>query len=211
MIVNGELCQRNSLEHHGIKGMKWGEKRYQTGNGTWTPEGLARRKARGEYGDGSSSKGSSKSSSDGKKSMSKKLRDMGRHDEDLAYAEKQLSKAIAKNKSAKKIARIRKAVDIEKEILRAQKEYIQNDANVSRGRKIARTLLTGSGITMSGDHYKRLRAAGYGKVMSYLNSRTYDGEGYTDANRHILRLEYRAASKRLEKAEKEKRKNSSKK
>lgn len=35
------------LEHHGILGMHWGERRYQDSNGNWTEEGLARRRKGG--------------------------------------------------------------------------------------------------------------------------------------------------------------------
>ena len=37
-VYSGELY------HHGIKGMKWGVRRYQNPDGTWTKEGLIRRK-----------------------------------------------------------------------------------------------------------------------------------------------------------------------
>lgn len=33
----------NSLMHHGIKGQKWGVRRYQNSDGTWTEEGKKRR------------------------------------------------------------------------------------------------------------------------------------------------------------------------
>lgn len=41
----------DQLYHSGIKGQKWGNNRYQLSDGTWTEEGLARRRAR-EGGDG---------------------------------------------------------------------------------------------------------------------------------------------------------------
>ena len=39
------------LEHHGIRGMKHGRRRYQNEDGTWTDEGLAARKKREGWGD----------------------------------------------------------------------------------------------------------------------------------------------------------------
>ena len=33
------------LYHHGIKGQKWGARRFQNRDGTWTPEGKERRNA----------------------------------------------------------------------------------------------------------------------------------------------------------------------
>ena len=32
----------NSLRHHGVKGMKWGVRRFQNEDGSLTPEGRAR-------------------------------------------------------------------------------------------------------------------------------------------------------------------------
>lgn len=47
LTSDGNLCEENELCHWGIKGMKWGVRRYQNRDGSLTSAGRARR----EYGD----------------------------------------------------------------------------------------------------------------------------------------------------------------
>jgi hypothetical protein len=42
--------ETNQLQHHGIKGMKWGVRRYQNEDGSLTPEGEKRYKEDGNGG-----------------------------------------------------------------------------------------------------------------------------------------------------------------
>lgn len=44
---DGELYATDELKHYGVRGMKWGVRRYQNADGTLTPEG--RKKAKREY------------------------------------------------------------------------------------------------------------------------------------------------------------------
>ena len=43
VIVHGQLCSANELYHHGIKGMKWGVRRYQNKDGSLTSAGKKHR------------------------------------------------------------------------------------------------------------------------------------------------------------------------
>lgn len=41
----------SSLAHHGVKGQRWGERHFQNEDGTWTPEGLRRRRVTSSKGE----------------------------------------------------------------------------------------------------------------------------------------------------------------
>lgn len=45
--VKHEGMKGKSLSHHGVKGQKWGVRRWQNSDGSWTPEGNARRRKSG--------------------------------------------------------------------------------------------------------------------------------------------------------------------
>ena len=43
-LKHAYIYDEDSLMHHGVKGQKWGQRRYQNSDGTWTEEGKARRR-----------------------------------------------------------------------------------------------------------------------------------------------------------------------
>lgn len=96
------------LYHHGIKGQKWGVRRYQNTDGTWTDAGKKR------YGnsDGSSTGASSKTSSNTKKKVS-----IGVATGAAIVAGTVLTAYLVKKYGAKNISNIGTTASVGKEIL----------------------------------------------------------------------------------------------
>ena len=109
------------LEHHGIKGMKWGRRRYQYKDGSLTPEGKKR------YGDGGSGKGTKASSKSGSRESPKTK----------ASFESEPKKEASKPK--KKTVREMSDQELQKAVnrLRLEQEYRRlNPEKVSAGKKL---------------------------------------------------------------------------
>lgn len=96
------------LTHWGIKGMKWGVRRYQNKDGSLTPAGKQRYADDGEEGSGSSSGSSSASSSSGKKKVSEMTDDelrtrLNRINLELQYRDAVARMTPDRTKRAKKV------------------------------------------------------------------------------------------------------------
>lgn len=105
----------NALEHHGIKGMRWGIRRYQNSDGSLTAAG---KKHRGESSSESSSSSSSKTASSSKGKSS--------------------SSGTKKSVSEMSNEELRTAINR----LQLEKQYKElTPATVSKGQKFAKTVM----------------------------------------------------------------------
>ena len=126
------------LVHHGIKGMKWYQRRYQNKDGSLTPQGKIR------YG-----KNTSPISKSGKELLRENTADMKKtwnsaspavRDKSIRFAAKTISKSAARPKTVSEMSdqELRAAIDRK----RLEIEYARlNPQQVSRGQKFAKAVL----------------------------------------------------------------------
>ena len=81
------------LAHHGIRGMKHGRNRYQNEDGTWTEEGLRRRRQREGFGEGKEERKAAKAAA---RTEKKEARKAARAEAKAAYQEERRKKNVKK-------------------------------------------------------------------------------------------------------------------
>lgn len=123
------------LEHHGIRGMKHGRRRYQNEDGTWTDEGLAARKKREGWGDSGERKAKRYEKKAAK--YSKKMHN-AKNDIDAAKAGMKVSEYIYKRNKARGLVSKEEAKEIEAHGKLEKKELRLEEREYNRQVKAAR-------------------------------------------------------------------------
>lgn len=148
------LCSNEDLEHHGIKGMKWGVRRYQNEDGSLTDAGKARYGGKTDYSskDGSALRKIAKSSFMGQNHLRK-------------WRVGHLERAIDKTKREDPDNKER--LERQKGKLEAQKAANANreayDRHTSTGKMVTQHLLMTPFLS---ENYRHARARGSGRLRS---------------------------------------------
>ena len=159
--------ETSTLAHYGVKGMKWGVRRYQNYDGTYIKRGLERyRKAEKEY--------------ESSKNKKKRLRE-GYERRENSYSDYKISanqykKSKSELKKAYKSLKQDRAADIGRELYASGKTISGNNASATRN-QIA--ISVGSVLVN-----RAIRSATGNSTMSTLSGKVI-GAGATVANMHI--------------------------
>lgn len=148
------LCSNEDLEHHGIKGQKWGVRRYQNADGSLTAEGKARYGGKTDYSDrdGSTLRTIAKSSFMGLNHLRN-------------WREGHLESAIEKTKA--EAPNDQKRLERQKSKLEAQRASNANrqayERHTSTGKLVAQDLIMGKFLA---NNYRHARARGAGRLRA---------------------------------------------
>ncbi len=150
----------DSLQHWGIPGMKWGERRYQNKDGSLTPQGKLRY-SRDERDNLTKKKGNKVNLSDNSANAKRWVKEdmtRGKNVTDnagnLVRATRELERVTSKPKenprldlSKKTDAELREAIN--RELLERQYNQVFNAPQVSKGREAVRDVLDVTGSTLA--------------------------------------------------------------
>lgn len=168
--------ENNELYHHGIKGQKWGIRRFQNKDGSLTKAGLKR------YSDSASSAASAvgKAIAKGGKKVAEKISEKHAQHKEEKRIENLMSKPIRKLTEEERIERMDRKMK-EKELLALEKNVSDlKSGAISKGRKFVEDMVTKVAIPSVLD-------AGQKQLTSFLNKKLGDALGLGDKKTTIIK------------------------
>ena len=168
--------ENNELYHHGIKGQKWGIRRFQNKDGSLTKAGLKR------YSDSASSAASAvgKAIVKGGKKVAEKISEKHAQRKEEKRIENLMSKPIRKLTEEERIERMDRKMK-EKELLALEKNVSDlKSGAMSKGRKFIEDMVTKVAIPSVLD-------AGQKQLTSFLNKKLGDALGLGDKDTTLVK------------------------
>lgn len=168
--------ENNELYHHGIKGQKWGIRRFQNKDGSLTNAGLKR------YGTAASSAASAvgKVIAKGGKKVAEKISEKHAQRKEKKRIENLMSKPIRKLTEEERIERMDRRLK-EKELLSLEKNVSDlKSGAMSKGRKFVEDMVTKVAIPSVLD-------AGQKQLTSFLNKKLGDALGLGDKDTTLVK------------------------
>ena len=168
--------ENNELYHHGIKGQKWGIRRFQNKDGSLTKAGLKR------YSDSASSAASAvgKAIVKGGKKVAEKISEKHAQRKEEKRIENLMSKPIRKLTEEERIERMDRKIK-EKELLALEKNVSDlKSGAMSKGRKFIEDMVTKVAIPSVLD-------AGQKQLTSFLNKKLGDALGLGDKDSTLVK------------------------
>ena len=168
--------ENNELYHHGIKGQKWGIRRFQNKDGSLTKAGLKR------YSDSASSAASAvgKAIAKGGKKVAEKISEKHAQRKEEKRIENLMSKPIRKLTEEERIERMDRKMK-EKELLALEKNVSDlKSGAMSKGRKFIEDMVTKVAIPSVLD-------AGQKQLTSFLNKKLGDALGLGDKDTTLVK------------------------
>lgn len=188
------FLREEDLMHFGIKGQKWGVRRFQNEDRTWTAAGKER------YGDGSSDvKTARQAYKQAKRDYNKSFNDAYRHNHPFSFNKKKREESNARwEEAGKKAEALRKAKNEYKDVKKASKadngSKLKTAAKI--GATVAGTALAAYGAykmnqALNGEigrHYKELGNQWYEKAgKALVRAEGYANGGYHNSNTSSIR------------------------